>query len=335
MISLAHISLFPSLQTPLEIKDVSFSIKQGEIFGIVGPENSGKSLLLKMINGLIAPSIGTVEVFNESICAFPRKKLSRLRKEITFVQRKPVLLPHLTLLENILLPLENMEKEQKEACLHQASPLLDFLDLQGLATAYPDQLSPFACYKCTLARALITSPKVLLIENVGVGLSQPEKELLFTYLENINFEKKTSIVISTSDADIMKQLCHRAAIMIEGALLALGDPFTLISAPSHPQVIAFLSKQLAFDLPKEVQEHAYGTIVLIEYTGETANEPILYEVSQRFGVEYNILQGRIEYIRGKPLGKMYVSFNSEPALMPAVLDYLSQNTHNVEVIQHV
>ena len=226
------------------------------------------------------------------------------------------------------------QKKKNSGLEEQALGFLRLFNLQGLEKAYPGQLAGDMRYKVTIARALMAKPQVLLFEDIAALLSQHERQALFTILEKLNQQEGLSYVITTSDIDIMKQFCHKVAIIHEGRLLELADPYALISSPKHPLTVEFLSKHLAFDLPEEVRAHAFGTIVLIEYTGEGANEPVLYEVSQRFGVEYNILQGRIEYIRGKALGKMYVSFNSEPGLMPAVLEYLSENTHHVEVIQH-
>jgi D-methionine transport system ATP-binding protein len=123
--------------------------------------------------------------------------------------------------------------------------------------------------------------------------------------------------------------------MQDGKVVELNDTYSLFSKPQHPFTRDFLNQQLSFELPPEVEEHACGTIVCIEYMGDPANEPVLYETAQRFGVEFNILQGRIEYIGGKPLGKMYVSFNAEPALMVSVLGYLKAHTYRAEVIQDV
>lgn len=332
MIFVEHISIIDTQNKEI-IKDVSFSVEKGTVLGLIGPEKNEKSSLLKAMNGLVTPSIGSVRILNRRIGDLKGKDLLDFRKSVSFLHREPLLLDHLTLLNNVLLPLENLMPEKTPANSF-VEELLRFFDLQGLESAHPKQLSKFICYKVALARCLVSNPAVLLVEDLGQILSSEERQQLLFLLEKWNETYHTTIVISTDDIDTMKQLCQKAIIINKGQLVEAGDPYQLISSPKHSFTAQFLSKHFAFDLPEEVRQRAYGTIVLIEYAGDEANEPVLYEVSQRFGVEYNILQGRIEYIRGKALGKLYVSFNSEPELMPAVLSYLSENAHHVEVVQH-
>ncbi len=333
MIFIEHVTVYDPMGKKNRLNDVSLSISKGSICGFFGPKGSGKNTLLKTINGLVLPDVGTVRINQQKVNALTEKEIYTFRKNIAFLQQRPLLLPHLTLIENILLPLENMPIAQKPGET-SISELLAFFDLQGLEHNYPKQLSKEQMYQAALARSLVTAPCVLLIEEVGEFLAPENRQPLFLLLEKWNKQHQTTIIVSTNDVDTIKEFCNQGAILKDGTLLEVSDPYQLISAPSHPLTAELLSKHLPFDLPKEVQQRAFGTIVLIEYAGDEANEPVLYEVSQRFGVEYNILQGRIEYIRGRALGKMYVSFNSEPELMPAVLEYLSQNTHHVEVVQH-
>ncbi len=336
MIAFQHVSIRQksTIGERLVVEDVSFQIEEGEIFGIAGPAGSGKSALLRTVNALERPALGDVVVDGQAVSALSAQGLKDMRGKVGLVLPGSSLMESKPLWENIALSVWSSPKKPEES-IGRVRELLALTGLEGLENARPASLSPEQRQRGAIARALFGNPKILLCQEVTDRLPPASASAVLTLLKAIHQALQITMVVSTSELDVLKQLCSRAAIMQESKLVELNDLYSLFSAPAHPFTKEFVAQQTAFSLPEEVKEHAYGTIVSIEYIGESANEPVLYETSQRFGVEYNILQGRIEYIGGKALGKMYVSFNSEPALMSSVLAYLKEATYRVEVIQHV
>ena len=319
---------------PLWVEDVSLSIDAGEIFGIAGHENAGKSTLLRMVNGLVPPDQGEVLVNGSPVTRLNSRELSALRRQVGMVLPSPALMHNLPLRDSISLPLGTFKADDGKTS-KRVEELLALTEIEGLGGAYPGALSQEQQKRAAIARALASGPQVLLCMEPTLGLSPAAGESMLNLLQRLHRELKLTLVLSTRDLHVIKRLCGRAAIMQNGKVVELNDTYSLFSIPRHSFTRDFLNQQLSFELPPEVAEHACGTIVCIEYMGDPANEPVLYETAQRFGVEFNILQGRIEYIGGKPLGKMYVSFNAEPALMVSVLGYLKAHTYRAEVIQDV
>ena len=336
MIAFQHVSVARTAPSgrPLWVEDVSFTIEKGEIFGIAGHEGAGKSTLLRTVNGLVAPTQGEVVVAGHTVTRLSKRELASLRQQIGMVLPSPALLNNLPLSDSIALPLVSSNIDEKKAS-GRVEELLALTGLEGLGSAYPGALTLEQQKRASVARALASKPKILLCMEPTLGLTPSAGEDILKLLHRIHRELQLTLVLSTRDLHVIKHLCSRAAIMQAGKVVELSDTFSLFSTPQHPFTRDFLNQQLSFDLPPDVKEHACGTIVRIEYMGDPANEPVLYETAQRFGVEFNILQGRIEYIGGKPLGKMYVSFNAEPALMVSVLGYLKAHTYRAEVIQDV
>jgi D-methionine transport system ATP-binding protein len=257
-----------------------------------------------------------------------------LRRKAGWLPADPALMAGLTLEENIALPLA-ASGAKKEEIANRVRDLLKLTGLEGLNRAYPASVTYEQQKRVSLARALISGPKVLLCLEPAQGLAPAAEDEYLDLLDRLHTDLKLTVLLSTTDLHVIKRLCSLAAILKDGKIVEQDDAYTLFSMPKHPFTREFLAQQLSFGLPQEVKDHAIGTIVLIEYMGDPANEPVLYETAQSFGAEFNILQGHIEYIGGKPLGRMYVSFNAEPALMVSVLNYLKSHTYRAEVVKDV
>ncbi len=336
MIAFQHVSVANAAKNgrPLILEDVSFTIEAGEIFGIAGHAGAGKSTLLRTVNGLVTPTRGDVLMDGRSVTRLSGHDLSALRHQVGMVLSSPALMNNLPLRDSIALPL-GASGTMNEKNTERVEALLALTGLEGLGGAYPGALTMEQQKRGAIARALAAGPRILLCMEPTLGLTPAAGENILNLLQRLHNELELTLVLSTCDLHAVKRLCGRAAMMQDGKVVELNDTFSLFSTPRHPFTGEFLAQQLSLGLPPDVKEHACGTIVCIEYMGDPANEPILYETAQRFGVEFNILQGRIEYIGGKPLGKMYVSFNAEPALMVSVLGYLKAHTYRAEVIQDV
>jgi D-methionine transport system ATP-binding protein len=286
------------------------------------------------VNGLVKPTQGDVKVDGSPVSGLNSREISALRRQVGMVLPSPALMNNLPLRDSISLPLGTF-KANDQKVLKRVEELLALTEMEGLGSAHPDTLSPEQQKRGAIARALATNPKILIVMEPTLDLDPAAGDSILSLLKRLHKDLELTLVLSTRDLHVIKHLCSRAAVMQNGKVVELNDTYSLFSTPQHPFTREFLNQQISFEMPSEVAEHACGTIVCIGYMGDPANEPVLYETAQRFGVEFNILQGHIEYISGKPLGKMYVSFNAEPALMVSVLDYLKAHTYRAEVIQDV
>ena len=144
------------------VNDASFAVEEGEIFVVMGLSGSGKSTLIRCLNRLIEPTSGQVMIDGENIVEFDSEKLRSVRrKKIAMVFQNFALLPHRTVAENVAFGLE-IQKEDEAVRRKKAVDMLEIVGLKGYENSYPSQLSGGMQQRVGLARALATSPDVLL-----------------------------------------------------------------------------------------------------------------------------------------------------------------------------
>ncbi len=203
---------------PLTILDeVGFEVARGEVVAIVGASGSGKSTLLSLLAGLDTPSAGSVELDGEAISSLDEDGRARVRGDrVGFVFQNFQLLPSLTALENVMLPLE------LRGDADAAAPARTMLGKVGLAERlghYPRQLSGGEQQRVALARAFVTRPSLLFADeptgNLDTGTGQAIIDLLFA----MNADAGTTLVLVTHD-DHLAERCHRILRLDGGRLVA-------------------------------------------------------------------------------------------------------------------
>jgi len=199
------------------LDDVAFAVGRGDVVAIVGASGSGKSTLLSLLAGLDVPSGGTVEIDGDVVSTLDEDGRARVRGEkVGFVFQNFQLLPSLTALENVMLPLELRGDGDAEA------PAREMLRKVGLGERlghYPKQLSGGEQQRVALARAFVTKPSLLFADeptgNLDTNTGQAIIELLFA----MNADAGTTLVLVTHD-DHLAERCHRTLRLDGGRLVA-------------------------------------------------------------------------------------------------------------------
>ena len=182
------------------LKDISFDIDKGSTFSIVGPSGSGKTTLLGLCAGLDYPNSGTIELCAHSLSSLDEDERAKLRnKEVGFIFQNFQLLPTLTALENVIVPLElqgakNASKVGKE--------LLEKVGLSDRCHHYPSQLSGGEQQRVALARAFSNRPSILFADEPTGNLDEETGENVIQLLFQLNKEAGTTLVIITHDLDL-------------------------------------------------------------------------------------------------------------------------------------
>ena len=184
------------------LKGISLRIPRGEFLAIRGPSGAGKSTLLHIIGGLERPEEGKVLLNGEDIYSLNDDELSSLRnKNMGFVFQFYHLIPELTILENVALPLLIQGKDKSQA-FNIAGELLSYFKMENRARHYPNQVSGGEQQRAAIVRAIITEPQLLLCDEPTGNLdSQIGKEVL-KLLQDINRKKGTTIIIVTHDSEV-------------------------------------------------------------------------------------------------------------------------------------
>jgi len=296
------------------LEDINLSIREGEIFGVVGHSGAGKSTLLRCLNGLESYEEGSIKVNGEEIEKLSKKQLRILRKDLGMIFQSFNLLKRKNVFENIALPLEiwGMNKNEINS---RVKELLKLVDLEDKADVKPNNLSGGQKQRVAIARALALEPKVLLCDEATSALDPKTTKDILNLLKNINEKLGITIVIVTHQMEVIKEICERVAIMDKGEIKSLGSSEELFLNPDK-----HLKKLLGEDevLPKE------GINIKIFFTKELSNEGIITNMARELDIDISIVWGKLERFRENVLGSLVVNVSTENK--GKICDYLSSKS---------
>ena len=222
------------------IDNVSFTIKQGEMFVVMGLSGSGKSTILRCLNRLIEPSSGSIVIDGTDITKLSDIDLRVFRQEKTaMVFQQFALLPHRTVLDNTVYGLEvkGVDKKQREA---KAFATLELVGLKGWEQKYPDQLSGGMKQRVGLARALANDSDILLMDEAFSALDPLIREEMQDELLSLQQKMNKTIVFITHDLNEALKLGDRIAFLRDGALVQVGTPEEITNKPADDYIIKFV-----------------------------------------------------------------------------------------------
>lgn len=237
MIELRHVSKEYQKQKVLD--DVTLTIGDGEFFVLVGKSGSGKTTTLKMLNRLIEPTSGSIVMDGSDI---QERNLRALRLEMGYVLQQGALFPNLSVLENITL-IPEMKKWDKARRISEAKRLLEQvgLDPDQYLEKMPHQLSGGEQQRVGILRAIITQPKVLLMDEPFSALDPISRTQLQMMMKQLHQDYQMTIVFVTHDMQEALTLGERICVMQDGRVLQIDTPQTIVNQPATPEVAALFA----------------------------------------------------------------------------------------------
>ena len=222
------------------VSNVSFDVKNGEIFCVMGLSGSGKSTLVRHINRLLEPTSGKILINNQDVMQFNKKNLQELRnKKIGMVFQNFALMPHRSVLDNIAMPLE-IRGISKNDRIDVANKILSVVELQGWGNKYAHELSGGMQQRVGLARALAADPEFLLMDEPFSALDPLIRRQLQTEFIKLSKQMKKTTVFITHDLDEAVRVGHRIAIMRDGMVIQIGTPEEIVINPADEYVADFV-----------------------------------------------------------------------------------------------
>ncbi|KII76490.1 quaternary amine ABC transporter ATP-binding protein [Vibrio renipiscarius] len=222
------------------LKDINLSIKQGEIFVIMGLSGSGKSTLIRHFNRLIDPTEGQILVEGIDVMKLSNKELEQFRRhKMSMVFQRFGLLPHRTVLDNVAYGLEIQGIEKGER-IQRATDWLNTVGLQGYEKQYPAQLSGGQQQRVGLARALSTDAEILLMDEAFSALDPLIRSEMQDQLIELQETLHKTIIFITHDLDEALRIGDRIAILKDGVLVQQGTPDDILLNPADDYVEAFV-----------------------------------------------------------------------------------------------
>jgi glycine betaine/proline transport system ATP-binding protein len=223
------------------VADVSFNIKRGEIFCIMGLSGSGKSTLVRHFNRLLEPTAGKIVIDGTDVMSLGTKELQTFRNEkISMVFQNFALLPHRSVLDNVAMPLE-IRRINKNERLRRAAHMLKIVELDAWGNKFAHELSGGMQQRVGLARALASDPEVLLMDEPFSALDPLIRHQLQNEFIKLSAVLKKTTIFITHDLDEAVRVGHRIAIMRDGRLIQVGTAEEIVMNPVDDYVSDFVA----------------------------------------------------------------------------------------------
>lgn len=320
------------------VQDVNLFIQEGEIFGIIGKSGAGKSTLLRCINLLERPDSGEVLIDNQNLMSINCKKLAQARHKIAMIFQHFNLLNSKNVYDNIALPMR-IQGIDEETIQQKIEELLILVELQDKKLAYPTQLSGGQKQRVAIARALSCSPKILLCDEATSALDPQTTDSILTLLKKINALYGITIVLITHEMEVVKRICNRLAVMVDGSLVettTLSAVFNKTDSLAKTMLYAQLSPELPNCLKSRMANYATTKPLLkIFFEGSGATVPFISQSTRELKIDINILLANIDRFDGVTCGVVVVELNATQLELEAFLQRCEEFGLKVENLGYV
>ena len=321
------------------VKQVNITIEDGDIYGIIGYSGAGKSTLVRTINLLQRPTNGTVTVSGVELTSLKEAQLRDARKKIGMIFQHFNLMNTLSVFDNVAFPLKRSGLSKAEI-KEKVESLLHLVGLEDKITSYPRQLSGGQKQRVAIARALANDPDVLLCDEATSALDPKTTKDILNLLVEINKRLGLTIVLITHEMHVVRQICHRVAVMEQGRVVETGEVLDVFKNPQQTITKQFVGEERSEQDLHDVFEHLStslrpGVAVRIQYLGDTTAEGILSEVIRKLDVSISILQAHVNVTQKGVLGSMIILIEEESAKAEEVIDFLRKAEIIVEVLENV
>ncbi|MDR2134217.1 MAG: ATP-binding cassette domain-containing protein [Treponema sp.] len=342
MIQLKGVSkTFHGKQAVEAVKDVSLSVGEGEIFGVIGFSGAGKSTLVRCINLLERPDSGEVLIKGRNLTKLNTRELRSSREDIGMIFQHFNLFRSRTAGENIAFPLKyrgqsraDIEKRVRE--------LLDLVGLSDKAEAYPSQLSGGQKQRVGIARALASKPSILLCDEATSALDPQTTQSILGLLRELNKKLGLTMVVITHEMPVIKSICTHAAVMDSGRIIERGSIFDIFSNPRQQITRDFIATtsnlRKIYDLINEdspiVRLKPGQILARFSYAGRNAVEALISTVSVLYNVKINIIFADLDIIRETPVGGLVNILEGEADAVAKAIRWMGEKGVHVEVLKN-
>ena len=321
------------------VNNVSLTIRNGDVFGIIGFSGAGKSTLVRCINLLERPTEGSVRIDGKELTRMPAKELRQARKKIGMIFQHFNLMPSRTIFGNVAYPLKGSGL-RKDQIAEKVRKLLDLVGIADKENAYPSQLSGGQKQRAAIARALANDPDILLCDEATSALDPQTTKSILKLLERLNRELGITLVVITHEMAVVKEICNRVAVMDHGRVVEEGEVFSVFASPKEELTRSFIKttsnlqkiEELIAAKSPVVALKPGERIVRLSYVERNASEPLISTMTKKYGVILNIIFADIEIVQNAPIGGTVGILSGPQDKMDEALEDLRSKNVGVEVI---
>ena len=316
------------------VKNVSLTVKKGEIFAIIGYSGAGKSTLVRLINGLESTTSGTLTVDGFEISGKRDLELQKVRTNIGMIFQQFNLMNSRTVAQNVEFPLKVAGWGKGERT-KRVQEMLEFVGLADRAKYYPSQLSGGQKQRVGIARALATKPSLLLADEATSALDPETTHEVLELLKEVNRELGITVIVITHEMDVVSSIADRVAVMEEGRVVETGSVYEVFSNPQTEVAQRFVATTVkqspTGDAAAALRKNHKGYLVNVEIVeGNQELGKILAYLGSR-NVRFNIVHGGIETLQGKAYGTLTLELLGDVTSIDAAVAELKTVTRVQEV----
>ncbi len=312
-------NLYKSFEDIDVLKDITFSIEEGSIIGIIGHSGAGKSTLLRCINGLETFEVGTVTVMEKDIKSLNSKEIRDLRKNLGMIFQNFNLLSRKTVFDNVALPLETW-KYPKSKINERVNYLLEVVGIADKKDVKPNSLSGGQKQRVAIARALALEPKILLCDEATSALDPKTTKDILGLLKKINETFGITIVMVTHQMEVIKEICDNVVLLEHGESLYCGKVEDLFLKPNG-NLKKFLGDEEDVTLD--------GINIKIFFPKDVSKTSVITSMARKLNIDVSIVGGKLEKFKDNILGTLTI--NVCESHKDAIFKYLEEKNVKWEV----
>lgn len=323
------------------VRDVNLTIEDGEIFGVIGYSGAGKSTLVRCLNLLERPDAGKVLIDGVDLVALSERDLRVQRQKMGMIFQQFNLMASRTVFDNVAFSLR-YKRIPRQKIKEKVVELLELVGISDKVDAYPSQLSGGQKQRVAIARALASDPSILLCDEATSALDPQTTKSILKLLRDLNKKLGLTVIIITHEMSVIKDICHRVAVMEDGYVVELNDVVSVFSDPKQQITKEFIRSTSSLARFEElVEEHsdivdlaAGESIWRLDFYGAETKEAIVANMQERYGVKPSIIFADVEVIQDTILGSLIVRVAATPDLTEAVEAYFAERGIRLEVLKH-
>ncbi len=301
------------------LRDINLSIRDGEIFGIIGLSGAGKSTLVRCINLLERPTSGSVIIDGQDITQLPRPELLRMRRTISMIFQGFNLLEQRSVLRNVTFPLE-IAGVRKQAAKEKAMELLKVVGLEEKANAYPSQLSGGQKQRVAIARALASDPHYLLCDEATSALDPNTTRSILELLRKINKTLGVTIVVITHEMKVIDQICDRVAVIDQSRIAEMGKVSDVFTNPKSQ-----IARELILPQDRAAIDTTGGKKIRLIFDGFQSQEPVISRMTLDCQAPVNIIFADTKEFEGTIYGHMIVELPNDENQASKIITWLKNS----------
>jgi spermidine/putrescine transport system ATP-binding protein len=252
------------------VVDVTLAVERGEFFSLLGPSGCGKTTLLRLIAGFEIPSCGEILLDGAPVTGLPPR-----HRPLNLVFQHYALFPHMSVYKNVAFGLEMLKLPQAEI-EQRVRQVLDLVHLSGLEKRYPKQLSGGQQQRAALARAIVTEPPVLLLDEPLGALDLKLRKAMQLELKNLQRRLGLTFIHVTHDQEEALAVSDRLAVMYAGRVLQIGTPEAIYEHPKSRFVADFIGEANLFEGEVKARAGAYARVAVngVEFNAYVRSEAV-------------------------------------------------------------